>query len=55
MKAHPTKPLLAAAFLAAIATFAGGDIGYPAFAQTAAPPVGLGGISKTPLAKKRGF
>ena len=41
MNAHPKKPLLAAAFLAAIATFAGGDIGYPALAQTAAPPAAM--------------
>ncbi len=41
MKTHPTKPLLALAILAAIATFAGGDFGYPALAQTAAPPAAM--------------
>jgi hypothetical protein len=50
MKAHPKKPLLAAAFLAAIATFAGGDVGYPALAQTAAPPAAMpAGLSGTTI------
>mgnify|MGYP001558398814 CR=1 FL=1 len=41
MKAHPKTPLLAAAFLAAIVTVAGGDVGFPALAQTAAPPAAM--------------
>ena len=41
MNAHPKKPLLAAAFLAAIVTVAGGNVGFPAFAQTAAPPAAM--------------
>lgn len=41
MKTYSKTPLLAAALLTAIATFAGGDIGYPALAQTAAPPAAM--------------
>ena len=38
MKAQPKKLLLTAAFLAAIATVAGGDVGVPARGPTAPPP-----------------
>jgi hypothetical protein len=41
MKTHPKKSLLAVAFLAATVTFAGGDVGFPTFAQTAAPPAAM--------------
>ena len=41
MITQPKKLQLAAALLAAMATFAGGDIGYPALAQSAAPPAAM--------------